>query len=177
MPVVSGVGHEVDVTIADLSADARAATPSAAAALVVPDRDALRAGLLRDWRRLESAMHASGRALSATLERESEALRVLAPSARLAAQRARFLAAARAVNRAAIARLERARTDLASAAPRLHSLSPLAVLDRGYALVRRVSDGAIVREAAEVTVGEEVSIRLARAVLEARVESSRVPER
>ena len=66
---------------------------------------------------------------------------------------------------------------LASAAPRLHSLSPLAVLDRGYALVRRASDGAIVREANEVTVGETVSIRLARAVLEARVETSRVPER
>jgi exonuclease VII large subunit len=50
------------------------------------------------------------------------------------------------------------------------------VLDRGYALVRRSSDGAILREEGEVAVGETVTIRLARAVLEARVESTRVPE-
>ena len=177
VPVVSGVGHEVDVTIADLSADARAATPSAAAALVVPDREAMRATLLRDGRRLTSAMGGSVRALAATLERESEALRILAPSARLAAGRARFLAAAHAMTRALHAQMESARANLASAAPRLHALSPLAVLDRGYALVRRASDGAILREVGEVDVGETVSIRLARAVLEARVESSRVPER
>jgi exodeoxyribonuclease VII large subunit len=176
VPIVSGVGHEVDITIADLAADARAATPSAAAALVVPDRGAKRAELLRGWRRLSSAMRGSVRALSATLERESEALRILAPSARLAAQRARFLVAVRAMTRAVQARLESARSELAIAAPRLDALSPLAVLDRGYALVRRASDGAIVREASEVPVGEKVSIRLARAVLEARVETSRVPE-
>jgi len=176
VPVVSGVGHEVDVTIADLSADARAATPSAAAALVVPDREALRAALLRDWRRIASAVRGNVRGSAARLERESEALRVLAPSAKIAAQRSRFLAAARAMTRAANARLESARADLARTAPRLHSLSPLAVLDRGYALVRRSRDGAILREEGEVAVGESVSIRLARAVLEARVESSRVPE-
>ena len=80
------------------------------------------------------------------------------------------------MNRAVNARLERAAADLASTAPRLHSLSPLAVLDRGYALVRRSSDGAILREEGEVVVGETILIRLARAELEARVESSRVPE-
>ena len=145
--------------------------------MVVPDREALRAGLLRDWRRLEAALRGCLRASAAKLERESEALRVLAPTARLAAQRLRFLAATRAMNRAVNARLERARADLAGAAPRLHALSPLAVLDRGYALVRRGSDGAILREEGEVAVGEMVSIRLARALLEARVVSSRVPER
>ena len=53
--LVSGVGHEVDVTIADLAADARASTPSAAAALVLPDRASLAATLARDWRRLEAS--------------------------------------------------------------------------------------------------------------------------
>jgi exodeoxyribonuclease VII large subunit len=134
VPVVTGVGHEVDVTIADLVADARAPTPSAAAELAVPD-------------------------------------------ARLAAHRERWLAAHRALLRVAPSRVERGRGQLAALAASLDSLSPLAVLGRGYGLVRRARDGGIVRQAGDVAADERLSIRVARAELEAVLASVRsLPE-
>jgi exodeoxyribonuclease VII large subunit len=173
VPVVSGVGHEVDVTIADLAADLRAPTPSAAAELALPDRRGLGALLARDWGRARRALAAVFDAAAARLARERDALRTLAPSARLLARRERLAAAARALSRAARARLEAARSGLAAPVARLESLSPLAVLARGYAIVRRARDAAIVRRAADVTPGERLSIRVAEAELEAAVASVR----
>ncbi len=171
VPVISGVGHEVDVTIADLAADARAATPSAAAELAVPDGTQLARHLQRDWQRMLRALASITKSARAQLERESDALRALAPSARLATQRARFEAASRALGRAASARLVRARAALAGLGGRLDSLSPLAVLGRGYALVRRAGDGSIARSSDQLATGDRLSIRLARAQLEAVVAS------
>ncbi|MEE9608302.1 MAG: exodeoxyribonuclease VII large subunit [Myxococcota bacterium] len=173
VPVLSGVGHEVDVTIADLVADLRAPTPSAAAELALPDRAEVQALLARDWVRLRRATGAVLERLAARLARQGDALRVLAPSARLDAQRARLLAAARALEREASARVERARARLLELAGRLDSLSPLGVLSRGYAIVRRGRDAAIVREAGQVTRGERLAIRVAEAELDASVERVR----
>jgi exodeoxyribonuclease VII large subunit len=173
VPVVSGVGHEVDVSIADLAADLRAPTPSAAAELAVPDALALRRVLDRDWRRLERAAAARLSQLAERLERERAALRAQAPSARLAAQGARLAALVRALQRAAPARVAAARARLGEAAARLESLSPLAVLSRGYALVRRAADGAIVRTAAQVEPGTELELRVAEAELDAVVRAVR----
>jgi exodeoxyribonuclease VII large subunit len=171
LPVVSGVGHEVDVTIADLVADARAATPSVAAEMAVPDASDLRRHLARDWRRLLLAVRAIFERGAQGLARERDALQMLAPSARLAVQRARFGAAIRALVRVGTASTERGRSRLAELAGRLDSLSPLGVLDRGYALVRRARDGAIPRSADQLEPGERLGIRLAEAQLEAVVES------
>ena len=173
VPVVSGVGHEVDLTIADLAADLRAPTPSAAAERVLPDRAALRSDLERDWRRLRRATAALLERLDSQLGRERDALRVLAPSARLAAQRSRLEAGARALERAVAAQLAGLRSRLAERAGRLESLSPLGVLARGYALVRRSRDGAIVRSADQVARGERLAIRVAEAELEASLASAR----
>jgi exodeoxyribonuclease VII large subunit len=173
VPVVSGVGHEVDVTIADLAADVRAPTPSAAAEQAVPDRSALERALDAAWRRLRRALDAQLSECAARLEREREALRMQAPTARLAAQRQRWLAAARALRRVVRARAERARAGVEQLAGRLDSLSPLAVLGRGYALVRRARDAGIVRTVSDAGVGERLSIRLAEAELEAVVETAR----
>jgi exodeoxyribonuclease VII large subunit len=172
-PVVCGVGHEVDVTIADLVADVRAPTPSAAAEIALPEAEALRGDLARDWRRLRRAAEALLERLSARFEHEREALQTLAPSARLAAQRTRLAAAARALERAAEASLSHARSRLGEASARLDSLSPLAVLSRGYAIVRRARDGAIVRVARQVERGAGISIRVAEAEIDARVEAAR----
>jgi exodeoxyribonuclease VII large subunit len=172
VPVVSGVGHEVDFTIADWVADLRAPTPSAAAALALPDRGALRAQLDRDWARLAAAgrtLLERGRSL---LARERDALRVLAPSARVAARRARLLAAARALVRSAASLHGDRRARVGALVGRLDSLSPLAVLARGYALVRTL-EGAIVRRAEDVAPGQGLAIQVAEADLEATVERVR----
>jgi exodeoxyribonuclease VII large subunit len=171
VPVVSGVGHEVDVTIADLVADVRAATPSAAAEMAVPDAASLRRHLVRDWRRLQQAVRAILERRTREVERERDALRALAPSVRLTVQRARLEAAARALIRVAASRAQRGRGRLAELSGRLDSLSPLAVLGRGYALVRRSRDGAIVRTAEQLERGERLAIRVAEAQLEAIVDS------
>jgi len=170
VPVLCGVGHEVDVTIADLAADARAPTPSAAAELAVPDRAVLRRQLAAVWRQLTRAAADAVRRRAAALEREREALRVLAPTARVAAQRMRFQAGVRALLRAGAGIPEPARARLGAIGGRLDSLSPLAVLGRGYALVRRVRDGAIVRAPGDAPRGERLDIRLAEGQLEAVVD-------
>lgn len=112
VPVISGVGHEVDVTIADLVADVRAPTPSAAAELVVPHRDELRSDVDRAVRHLVLAMQSRTERLTSRLHRESDALRALSPSARLAAQRARLAVAARALPAALSDRTARGRDRL-----------------------------------------------------------------
>ena len=173
VPVVSGVGHDVDVTIADLTADVRAPTPSAAAELALPDRAVLARDLARDGRRLQRAGSTLLERLGARWQRGRDALWAHTPSARLAAQRARFQVAARSLPRAAGARVTEAHVALGELAARMDSLSPLAVLGRGYALVRRESDGAIVRRADQAPRGEVLSIRVAEAEIEAAVESTR----
>jgi exodeoxyribonuclease VII large subunit len=170
VPVVSGVGHEVDVTIADLAADARAATPSAAAELALPDAADLARQLARDWRRLSLGARAALRRAAHAFERERDALAMLAPTIRLALQRSRLSAAIRALVRAGAAAAPLARSRFAPLVGRLDSLSPLAVLDRGYALVRRQPDGAIPRRADQLALGDRLAIRLAQARLEAVVE-------
>jgi exodeoxyribonuclease VII large subunit len=173
VPVVSGVGHEVDVSIADLAADVRAPTPSAAAELALPDRAALAAVLGREQQRLGRAAAALLERLGLRLDRQRQALRAQAPSARLEAQRSRFQAAVRTLERAAATRLAAANAALAGAAGRLDALSPLAVLARGYGLVRRARDGAIVRRADQLAPGDPLDIRVAEAEVAATVVSAR----
>jgi exodeoxyribonuclease VII large subunit len=172
-PVLCGVGHEVDVTIADLCADLRAPTPSAAAELALPDGEAYRSELVSSWQRLRRAMRANLDQKAQRFARERDALRVLAPTARVAAQRVRFQAAERALQRAASLASDRARARLAELAGRLDSLSPLSVLSRGYALVRRSDDGTIVRQFDDAAAGDALSVRVAEAELEVTVNRSR----
>jgi exodeoxyribonuclease VII large subunit len=183
LPVVSGVGHEVDVTLADFAADVRAATPSAAAELVVPDR----AEWLGSFRRAgERTSTAVGRVLEATrreLAVERRALDRLDPRAQLVADRERvgllldravrvalaelerratgLRAAAGDVPRPILARLDAARATLAASTATLAVLGPQATLDRGYAIVRRAGDGSIVRQAADAPAGTRLAIRVA----------------
>jgi exodeoxyribonuclease VII large subunit len=172
-PVISGVGHEVDVSIADLVADVRAATPSAAAELAVPDRGALREVLRVHRSRLERALRESLRRWQARLERSAARLRAAAPEARLALARERHAAVTRALEQAVRARVAGLRGRLSQRVARLDALSPLAVLGRGYALVRRVRDGALVRAAADAPQGEALELRVASATLRAVVTDSR----
>ncbi|HUF02272.1 MAG TPA: exodeoxyribonuclease VII large subunit [Gaiellaceae bacterium] len=148
VPVVSAVGHEQDAPLCDLAADVRAATPTAAGALVVPDVRELRASLDALQRRLSLA--ARGR-----LERYT---------AQLARLRERLTASPRLL-------LERRRTAVDQAGARLQALSPLATMARGYAIVR--ADGEALRDASAVAPGDPLEIRLAVGALGARVEDVR----
>jgi exodeoxyribonuclease VII large subunit len=173
VPIVAGIGHEIDVTIADLVADARAPTPSAAAELAIPDARALAGALARQQERLVRGIRVALGQQRAAWRAADAALRARAPAQRTALGRERLLAARRGLARAVRSALEQRRAHLAQRAAALDSLSPLAVLGRGYGLVRRARDGAIVREASDAPPGEALDVRVARAQLEVQVSKSR----
>jgi exodeoxyribonuclease VII large subunit len=180
VPVVSGVGHEVDVTISDLVADARAPTPSAAAALALPDRQAQETRLDRDRRRLRLAAVGTVDRAARRLGRGRESLRVHAPSA--LAHRVRAEAALGGLQRGIRANLAGSAARFAAVSARLDALSPLAVLplavlSRGYAIVYREPEGAIVRRAREVSEGDALRLRVAEGEIDATVSAVREPEK
>jgi exodeoxyribonuclease VII large subunit len=177
VPVVSGVGHEVDVTISDLVADARAPTPSAAAALALPDRQGHETRLDRDRYRLRAAALGVVDRAARRLGRSRESLRAHAPSARLLADRVRWAAAQSALQRGIEANLTRSGGRLAAVSARLDALSPLAVLSRGYAIVYREPEGVIVRRAREVRPGDGLRLRVAEGEIEATVGATREPRK
>jgi exodeoxyribonuclease VII large subunit len=156
VPVVSAVGHEIDVTLADLAADCRAATPTAAAALVVPDARQLAQQLGRRADGLALALKLS-------LRRRRERVTALArlvrdPRQTLRRQRLRIDELAERGARAVASAVRVAHARVIAAGERLHALSPLAVLERGYAIARRVPDGQVVRAATEVAPGDELDL-------------------
>ncbi len=157
-PIVSAVGHEIDVTIADLVADCRAATPSAAAELITPDRVAVMAGLTRLRARLD-------RALAGGLERARREWRYLASSRALRephvdiAMRAQHVDDLGArLHTAAAQGLAAQREKLSRAAAQMDALSPLSVLARGYSVTRQ--GDRIVLAAHDVAPGDEIVTRL-----------------
>jgi exodeoxyribonuclease VII large subunit len=158
VPIVSGVGHETDFTIADFVADLRAPTPSAAAELATPDRVALRTQIVAFQSDLASAMTDDLRDRRGALQSQMRALAHLSPRVRLANLRQRT---DDLVSQAALAvshRLQLRRERLTGLAARLEGLNPLAVLRRGYAVVRR--DGQLVRRVAQVAHGDRLSVRV-----------------
>ena len=216
LPVVSAVGHETDITIADFVADARAPTPTAAAEMLSPDwrewsdafqqhaerlqrqmRDRLRrdsqhldglaARLVHPRQRIElfrqrlhglvlrlrlmqtgqqRETHARLMNLSARLHRHS-------PLPRLHALEQRRQHLAQLLHGATRRALAAADERLRHLAQTLHTLSPLATLDRGYAIVRRADDGTVIRDANAVRAGERVRAQLAHGQLECVVEKTR----
>jgi exodeoxyribonuclease VII large subunit len=206
VPVISAVGHETDTTLADLVADLRAPTPSAAAERAVPERDDLLAhvdalagrldgavlrGVAR-WRerlghlgkRLSrglafDARHRTIEALRSRLDRatgrsvQSGHARLNTLTQRLATQHPRErISRARAALQLAAARLgvvgplrtQTGRRDVALLAARLHALSPLGSLQRGYSLTR-TPDGQVVQRASQVAVGDTLHTQLASGAL------------
>lgn len=205
IPVVSAIGHETDFTIADMVADMRAPTPTAAAELVSPDQaewrqrfEQLHARLLRrmrdmlrersqhiDWlaarlihprarlenlnQRLAALAHrlllAQSRhlhAAHAALNSASSRLLACSPRGRLQAARLNSHHLYERLRQAISQQLAQRRGELAHLAHALHALSPLATLDRGYAIVRRETTGDILRNATTVELGERIEARLAR---------------
>ena len=169
IPVISGVGHEVDFTIADFAADRRAPTPSGAAEVAVPDAAEWLRRLNKDAGRLRLAMQRRLGALAERLEWQRRRLEVTHPGHRLRQHGQRLDELELRRRQAMRYRLGALNARADSAALRLNAVSPLATLDRGYAIVSRAPDDSIIRQASAVETGDDIGIRLAQGELEARV--------
>ena len=221
VPVISAVGHEVDVTIADFAADVRAPTPSAAAEVVVARKDEFTARLDRLADRARAAQRARIERLRALAHRlatrpalagwparvammrhdvteRAHGLRRVARThlarrqrrtdeltlrleavdlrRRLGAVRTSLLRADAAIRTAAVRALHGADRRFRATAARLESLSPVAVLARGYAVCWTEGKTAIVRDAASVNVGGRVRVTLSRGELGCTVDETKGPE-
>jgi len=174
VPVVSAVGHEIDVTIADLVADRRAPTPTAAAAMVVPDRRDLHAWLAR----MANGLHAGvQRQIMRQRERlGGQARHLRDPRQVLRALQLRVDELSERAMRGAMSRLRLARQQLRGGAERLQALSPLAVLERGYSIARRADTAAVVRDAASLQTGDRLRLTFARGTAAVRVDDPRIHE-
>ncbi len=195
VPVVTGIGHEPDTCIADMVADLRASTPTAAAEACAPSLEQLAAALDRDRRLL-------GRALSHTVQDAAHRVLRLAERPVLADPGATLGPAAQALDSAAIAlaqalpaRIERERERLsrdrealtrvgsrmlvpaengvAMSAARLHDLSPLAILSRGYAVCFAADGRTVIKTPTQVTAGDEVGVRVGGGVIDCTVRHTR----
>lgn len=160
IPVISAVGHEIDVTLCDLVADVRALTPSEAAERISPDISALRDRLKQDTRRLRFAMQN-------LLETRKNRLAALSAHPafkfpyRMIQQTAQKLDTFSQSLDASLTRcLDRLETGLRHAAENLETLSPLRVLSRGYSVTKDIRTGKSVRSAAELLPGSRIVTRL-----------------
>ena len=216
LPVICAVGHEIDVTLSDFTADRRAPTPSAAAELASPDASALATGfraleerlsrttsaLLHQQRGRCSGLEARlalthpGRRLQQRSQQCDELERRLArhmarhllnlqsrtanlvgrltlqnPAGKLKLERGRLVSSRNALAGSISRHLDRLHQRVAGVGRELQAVSPLGTLGRGYAIVRRATDGHVVRACDEVTPGDQVEALLGRGALICRVES------
>ena len=168
IPVISAVGHEPDVTISDFVADLRAATPSNAAELAVPDQDALR-------QTLDEMQNAMAVAMAAKIDRAGERLGNLANRPVLKSPLASFEGRRKALellgNRLISAQsgaVARSRQRFVAQVSKLDAMSPLKVLTRGYAMASR-EDGTIVRSVSDVKPNDPIAVRVSDGIIEATV--------
>jgi exodeoxyribonuclease VII large subunit len=170
VPTISGVGHEVDFTIADFVADVRAPTPSAAAELVTPDQEEVRSTLGAYAATLEALMSDQIRQARLRLQLDERALAHLSPRVKLANARQRLDEAGSrmqdAIRHGLVLRRERVR----SFGAQLNAYNPLNVLARGYAVVRKESSGEVVRSVAQVAAGDALTIRVSDGELKAHAD-------
>ena len=163
IPILSAVGHEIDYTIADFAADVRAPTPSAAAEIVTESRKVIEDNL-------ETIGHRLKRSIVRILASTRHELALLAgsisdPLREVMDQRQRLDEISERMGRSVERMIKGGRLELESAGARLESLNPAAVLRRGYAVAWRMPGEEVVKDAGQVTAGDELKLKLHRGSL------------
>src|SRR5262249_27218333 len=169
--VVSAIGHEVDVTIADLVADVRASTPSHAAEMVVPDGIEMLDNLRALSDRLQDIVQRRLRLDRRQLDEVANRRALRMPLERLRDMERRLDELMVRLQRATDAQMQRIGQLLAGLSGRLDALSPLNVLARGYSLTRTESHPELVRSADQVQVGERIITTVHQGQIVSRVEA------
>lgn len=168
LPVISAVGHEIDFTLCDFAADRRAPTPSAAAELAVPERYELKRKLGNVTARLELLEGKKLELLRSTLERMKKSRALTDPRNFIDDKRmALGIAEDKLYNRITFL-LERKKSALAGKTAKLYAMNPLSVLSRGYGAAF-ASDGTVIRSAAQVEKGSDISLMLSDGTVRATV--------
>jgi exodeoxyribonuclease VII large subunit len=175
IPVVTGVGHEIDFTLVDFVADRRAPTPSAAAELVTPDQDALQIELAEMGLSMTGAMRTILADQSADLAAQARALVWLSPRKYIENQQQRLddlaVRALTAMNR----QIERQRERISAQTRALDAANPASLLGRGYAIVARAGDGKRLVNALDAAPGTAISVTLGHGQLRAVVKDRTLP--
>lgn len=175
IPIVSAVGHEVDVTIADMVADVRAATPSHAAELVAPDQAELLAQLAGCAARIATTQTQRLRLLRRRLGDLAQRRVLLAPLEPIRVRERVLDDWGERLSRSLQLRMVRQRQRLDAMTAQLESLSPLNVLARGFSLTTSASARNLLRSVDQVQLGERIVTRLHHGQLTSRVESKESP--
>ena len=167
-PLITGVGHETDFTIADFVADQRAPTPSAAAELATPDIEEIRPLLLGYQSLLRSEMADFMRQKQWQVQTLTRALAHLSPQARLDNNRQRLDVTVARLERAMGNRVAQEKGRLAVVVAGLTAVSPLATLSRGYAIVRLRENGRVVRSVRDMAPDDVLTIQVSDGQFDAR---------
>ena len=168
IPIISAVGHEPDVTISDYVADLRAATPSNAAELAVPDQDALRQNLDAISSAMASTLNRQLKAAERHLQLLSSSPTLRSPTGYLDQRRQSVELLKNRLIAAQNQNLSKAKQHYISVISKLDAMSPLKVLTRGYSMVRN-DRGEVIRSAGQVMIGEQIQIDLSDGTLSAAV--------
>jgi len=168
-PVIVGVGHETDFTIADFVADLRAPTPSAAAELAVPDIGEMAEHVQDLNQKMVKAVLNSFHQNRVYLDGLLRSLGNLSPRSALDSNRQRVDWLSNRLERSFDRRMDQAKNRLELSEARLAAVSPISTLQRGYAIVKK-KDGSLVRSVAHVVEGEELEIHVADGGFTATVE-------
>lgn len=172
VPIISGVGHEVDFTIADFVADVRAPTPSAAAELITPDQDEVRSVIAGYQSELTSIVADRIRQARLHIQANERALQHLSPRVKLSNARQRLDDLTSKMQDAVMHEFALRRERLKSLAAQLTAFSPLNVLARGYAVVRIEDSGEVVRSVSQVKADKRLLIRVSDGEFKVRSEDS-----
>ena len=170
IPVISAVGHEPDVTISDFAADLRAATPSNAAELAVPQQSEILDRLLDTRLHMDHLINKKLQLSAGTLEALSNRQVMLSPTGFLDRRRQELDSVEQRMEAACSRKISDKRQQYVRLASALEAMSPLKVLSRGFSVVTDAG-GRLLRNAADAGPGDRIHIRMERGGLDCRVEN------